>query len=154
MGQLLLQREHFITGKHFSNSSELFKYASDILSEEGYVTNNYYEALVKRESEFPTGIETEVNFALAHAELENVIKSTFMVFVLDEPVVFNNMVNPTEKLDVNVVILLVLKEKSEHLDFLTKVMSIFQKGKEVKEMLSLDSDSQYQFFYKQFVGEE
>lgn len=144
-----LLKEHFISSKKFQNSDELFRFASEILYKEGFVTEDYYKALVKRESEYPTGIKTDINFAIPHAELENVLKSTFMVFVLNEPVRFNNMIDPAESIGVKIVILLVLKGKSEHLEFLTKVTSLFKKTDEIKEVLGKDSQAQYDYFASQ-----
>ena len=144
-----LIREHFISNKTFQNSDELFAYAAKLLYEEGYVTADYDKALIKRESEFPTGIKTEINFAIPHAELENVLKSTFMVFVLEKPVEFKSMVDPTELINVKVVILLVLKEKKEHLEFLTKVTSLFKKTDEIKEVLGKDSQKQFEYFARE-----
>ncbi|MGN1399371.1 MAG: PTS sugar transporter subunit IIA [Erysipelotrichaceae bacterium] len=154
MSDMNLLENHFYCNRVFKDRNQLFQFAFQQLFAEGYVKETYLQALSVREKEYPTGIETAFNFAMPHAELENVNESTFMVFTLKEPVSFNSMVQPEKSIDVTVVILLVLKEKSEHLSFLTKVMAIFQKDKEVEAILKKDEKSQYEFFKSQFAIEE
>ena len=154
MSEMILKKEHFYSNQKHENREQLFEFAYQQLLSEGYVKQSFLEALVTREKQFPTGIETTINFAIPHAELENVNDSTFMVFTLDKPIGFNSMIQPEKQIGVSVVILLVLKEKKEHLSFLTKVMSIFQKSDEVIEILKQDSQKQYEFFKRQFELEE
>lgn len=142
-----LESRHFITDISFDSDVELLSFAAELLSKEGYVTDAYKESLLKREKAFPTGIETDyLNFAIPHAELENVNDNTFLVILPRKPVPFCNMLNAEAVLEVEIVILLVLKGKKEHLEFLSKVSYLFQHADEIKKVLAFTKDQQFAFF--------
>ncbi|MDM7549880.1 MULTISPECIES: PTS sugar transporter subunit IIA [Lactobacillaceae] len=77
----MLAEELIISDLDVRNSSELFKYVSEVLVEKGYVTNDYGEHLIEREKEFPTGLATKsIDVAIPHTDAMYV-KTPFIFIV-------------------------------------------------------------------------
>ena len=64
------------------------------LLQNGKVKENFYEAVLEREREYPTGLKFEKwEVAIPHVSPEYVLESTIAIAVLDEPVEFKRMMN-------------------------------------------------------------
>lgn len=142
--------EHFIRDKSFKDSSDLISYVSKILYREGFVKKGFRDALIQREEEFPTGVEAEINFAIPHSESKHVNKSTFTIIIPDETIEFKSMINPNESINAKIIVVMVLKEKEEHIDFLKRVIQLFQKPKQLEVVLKSDKNEQFNYFKDYF----
>jgi PTS system galactitol-specific IIA component len=82
----------------------------------GYVTEGYGAAVIAREREFPTGLQTVgAGVALPHADPRHVRRAAIAVLILRKPVRFAVMGDPTEQVDVSVVFLLALPDAPSQL---------------------------------------
>lgn len=82
----------------------------------GYVTDGYAAAVVAREREFPTGLQTAgVGVALPHADPEHVRSAAIAVVTLRRPVRFAVMGDPSEQVGVGVAFLLALADAHSQL---------------------------------------
>ena len=73
------------------------------LLQNGKVKENFYEAVLEREREYPTGLKFEKwEVAIPHVSPEYVLESTIAIAVLDEPVEFKRM-DDESSVHVNVV---------------------------------------------------
>ena len=90
----------------------------DELLKNGYVKGNFLGHIIEREHNFPTGLSTKTlgknlpNVAIPHTEGEFVNKHLIVPVSLKNPVVFNNMIKPQEKLEVKFLFML-LDKKTE-----------------------------------------
>ena len=62
MSEMILKKEHFYSNQKYENREQLFEFAYQQLLSEGYIKQSFLEALVTREKQFPTGIETTINY--------------------------------------------------------------------------------------------
>ena len=66
---------------------EVLKLAADHLKQAGYVTDGFFQALLKRENMFPTGIcFGDTCVAIPHAEPGFVKKPVMLIMTLERPV--------------------------------------------------------------------
>src|SRR5690554_5511808 len=136
----LLQNGYFIKDK-FDSKEDFFKKVYKILSADAVVKDGFYDEIVEREYNYPTGLKTlSIPVAITHTELEYVLKESIMFCNFEEPVEFNKMDNPTEKIMVEVAIMLVIKDKNNHMESLVELMNLIQSPKliQLKEANNLD----------------
>lgn len=124
------------------DSTEAIDLLGRSLMENGYIKQGYVDSVLKREQTFPTGLVLKnVGIAIPHASPEgNVLKNGIAIARLNNPVQFNWMENPDEKIDVNMVFMLALADSSEHLDVLKKLFVAFQNEELVESLKNSGSD--------------
>lgn len=94
-----------------------------------YVTDEYRQALLDREREFPTGIYIPLlnySVAIPHADAELVSEQALVVGVPESPVTFANMEDPEETVNAELVLLLVVSDTDDYSEFLSNLVPLFQ----------------------------
>jgi len=118
----------------------LFSKITDQLLAKGIVEESYREALVQREQHHPTAMQLEaMGVAIPHVDVEHVREERLVVVTCPEGIEFNQAEDPDLTMKVNVIFFLLLKEKDAHLEFLMKLISLFQKTAEMDRLLSTTS---------------
>ncbi len=82
--QTFLKEMLVIRDKEFSEKKEVFNYVTSFLYEKGWVTNDYYDDLVKREEFNSTEIGKGV--AIPHASLETIRETKLLIVMLKKPI--------------------------------------------------------------------
>lgn len=122
---------------------ELFIKISDQLLAKGIVESSYPEALRLREQQHPTAMQLEtMGVAIPHVDVEHVREERLVVVTCPEGIVFNQAEDPDLTMKVNVIFFLLLKEKDAHLEFLMKLISLFQKTDQMNTLLNTDSSNE------------
>lgn len=94
-----------------SNQNEFFSKISKDFLDNNLVEPSFCEAIVKREKEFPTGLETSTyNVALNHVDSEHVKTNALFIYKLKKPISYHKMDNPDETIDVDIVFVLLIKD--------------------------------------------
>ncbi|WP_312836979.1 PTS sugar transporter subunit IIA [Pantoea sp.] len=115
------------------------KIAGELLAK-GIVEESYPEALILREQDHPTAMQLEtMGVAIPHVDIEHVREERLVVVTCPEGIEFNQAEDPDLTMDVNVIFFLLLKEKDAHLEFLMKLISLFQKTNEMNALLNATS---------------
>lgn len=122
------------TDKHYlavslsgTSDKDVLGQMADAMFREGYVTDEFHDAIIKREDNFPTGLPTgEINVAIPHTDPEYVKKPAICLGVLDEPVDFCVMGMEGEKTSVSLLFMLAIKKKEEQLGLLQKLIEACQ----------------------------
>ncbi|MFB6201019.1 MAG: PTS sugar transporter subunit IIA [Halorhabdus sp.] len=95
----------------------------------GYASEGYVEAVLDRESDFPTGlsIPTEpFDLAIPHADPDHVHRDALVVGLPETPVRFHDMDDPRETVEAAVVILLLADDAEGYTTFLSNLANLFQ----------------------------
>lgn len=122
---------------------ELFSKITDQLLAKGIVEESYREALILRERNHPTAMQLEtMGVAIPHVDVEHVREERLVVVTCPEGIVFNQAEDPDLTMKVNVIFFLLLKEKDAHLEFLMKLISLFQKTAEMEALLNTTSNDE------------
>jgi len=87
------------------SSEEVIELLGRALVKHGFARRDLVESILAREKEFPTGINTNVPFAIPHTNPEFTIRKGIAVATLKRPVTFCEMGNPDRSLDVSIVLM-------------------------------------------------
>lgn len=103
----------------------------------GRAKESFVEALIERERQFPTGLPTRgMCVAIPHTDVEHVIAPTISVTRLASPLVFGEMGGNDRTVEVELVLVLAMKDKSSQLGLLQSLIGAFS---DVDFMASLRS---------------
>jgi len=113
--------------QEFESQRELFEYVSDILEEENYTEDTFFDAIREREKVFPTGLQTDmVNLAIPHTDVLHVKRPFIFVVTLNKPIKFIQMGTFDEWVDIDKVFVLGIKEPQEQVGLLSNIMTQFR----------------------------
>lgn len=137
-----LNKKHILLHRDFENKEELFKTMNEILLDDNYVTDEYHKKVLERENSFPTGMKLEkLNVAIPHVDSKYVLKENLFIITSKKGIEFNNAENNGEKLNVKIVFALLIKEHNAHINFLVKLIELFQENEKLNLILeSTDED--------------
>ena len=124
------------------------------LCEKGIVKDTYCEAILERERNFPTGLNTHgINIAIPHADVCHVNTASLCVAVLDPAVDFHAMDEPEDAIAVSLVIMLVLTEPHGHLEMLQKIVGLIQNQEDVKQIIVAEDKSAIETVIRRYLLE-
>jgi PTS system galactitol-specific IIA component len=146
---LAVTEENVLINVDADSKEELLRLLTELLVKNGCVTPEYYDVLIEREEQYPTGLPTEgVKVAIPHGfSPSSVLKPAVGVATLARPVVFRNMACKDEELSVELVFMFALVSEEAQGEDLRRVMGIFgdagllsrlraaKSGREVEEIL-------------------
>ncbi len=131
-----LKEELIFPNLNVSNSKEVFEQVGGKFIQEGFCKDSYINALVNRESEFPTGIDVDgFGIAIPHTDVSHVNKAGIAIATLEKPVKFIQMGTDDEEVGAKVIFMLAVDDPKEHLGLLQSILAILQ-DKEVLNKLS------------------
>lgn len=116
----------FVTDK--TDRNEIFKDVYQKLLDMGLVKGDFIDNIIEREEKYPTGILTRPlsrelpNVAIPHTEGKFVNARLIVPIALKNPVTFNNMVNPTEELQVKFLFMILNDDPDMHANILARIM--------------------------------
>lgn len=117
------------------NKEEVISELGKRMLKSGYVKNTYIDAVLEREKTLPTGLDIgEMCVAIPHTDSKHVNESNVAVAVLNNPVEFNNMIDPSKKVEVRIVFLLAINNPDSQVTLLSKLMSVFQNVNLLKQI--------------------
>lgn len=117
------------------DKEEVIKELGMRMHRNGYVKDTYIDAVLEREKTLPTGLDIgEMCVAIPHTDSNHVNTSNVALAVLKDPVEFNNMIDPSKKLNVRVVFLLAINDPNSQVNLLSKLMSVFQNVELLKQI--------------------
>jgi len=135
-----LERELIHLHQAPQDRNVLFSKITDQLIAKGVVEESYRQALVLREQDHPTAMQLEtMGVAIPHVDTEHVREERLVVVTCPEGIEFNQAEDPDLTMNVNVIFFLLLKEKDAHLEFLMKLINLFQKTSEMNALLGTTS---------------
>ncbi len=137
MSEIVFDESLILELEGIEENTEALTQLTDYLLDKGYVKNGYKEAILEREAMFPTGLSTGViNIAIPHADTRYVNQAAICVGILKKPVKFSAMDEPDHQIDVNIIIVLALKEAHGHLEMLQKVVELIKDQDNLKKIVT------------------
>jgi len=124
------------------NSTEALSIVADELIKKDIVKDTYKDAIIKREQEFPTGLNApSCGIAIPHTDAIHVNKPQIAIARMAQPVKFLQMGDGAD-VEAKLIFMLALKEPHAQLETLQKLMSLIQNEAAVAELLAAqDSDA-------------
>ena len=113
--------------QHAESRDEALKMLADEFIKAGVAKETFYEGLITREANFPTGLSlNNMCVAIPHTDIEHVNRTQVGFMSLDEPVEFIEMGTDDKVIPVKMMFMLALKEAHQQLDMLMKLLDAFQ----------------------------
>lgn len=121
----MLSEELVFLDEEYETSDKFLNSIADKLLEKGYVKESFKDAILKREEEYPTAIETEkYNLAIPHTDSEHVNKPGIVFVRLNNKCNFKEMCTNND-INVNMAFVLLVTKKEEQVNLLSKLMGLF-----------------------------
>ncbi|GAB6138761.1 PTS sugar transporter subunit IIA [Halanaerobaculum tunisiense] len=135
MENIIIDQDLIKLGVNKEKKEDMLKLLSDSLLEKGLVKESFYEAIINREKKNPTGLKgRHTNFALPHTDANHVNKTAIAIATLDNSVEFYSMEDSDEKVMVDLIILLAVKNPSQQVKVLQKLLGAIQNEDVVKSI--------------------
>lgn len=123
----------------FSSRDDLFHTMGSWLKDNGYVNEDYREAVCRREEEFPTGLKVPGHqLAIPHTDSEYIEKPGLVFVRPKNPLAFQEMCSG-DPVDAEMIFLLLVKDKKDQMPLLSGLMARFGDG-ELMDRLSRETD--------------
>ncbi|GIO27006.1 PTS sugar transporter subunit IIA [Ornithinibacillus bavariensis] len=127
MSDLIFDESVILLDVEADTKESVLEIVAKNLVDKGLVKESFIPAILKRESEFATGLPTAgVSVAIPHTDVEHVNQKTISVAVLKQPVDFVIMGDDQETTPVQIIFMLAMNEAHSQLTLLQKLMQIFQ----------------------------
>ena len=125
---------------NFSNSTDSLNFLSSKLYEKGYVKKEYMEAILEREKKYPTALPSvDIKIAIPHATHTLVNIAALCIGILKVPVEFILMGDSTLKLNVQIIIMLALKQPHGHIEMLQNIVKLIKNPEVLKSIVNASS---------------
>ena len=109
------------------DNKEVLQIMGDAMIREEYGDQGFTEALLKREKDYPTGLDVDgIGVAIPHTDAEHVKKEGISIAVLDRPVEFDAMGEENCQIPVKIVIMFTVAGKNKHIDRLLQVLDMIK----------------------------
>lgn len=113
--------------KKYKNRLDYLKQSSERLLHLGIVKIGFQEALIERETNYPTGLKTKtLSISIPHADSEYVEREMIDVTLFEEPLSFQRMDNPQESVEAKIAFMLLFKEPHTHIMVLKDLSQLLQ----------------------------
>ncbi|GGK00638.1 PTS sugar transporter subunit IIA [Lentibacillus kapialis] len=112
---------------NLEHRDDVLKKMSENVQEQSLVKASFGRAILDREKEFPTGLDTDhIGVALPHTDKEHVITPFIAVGVLEHPVSFQLMGGGNVEIEVDIVFMLGVTDPSAQVEVLQQLMEMIQ----------------------------
>lgn len=99
-----VKEELILLNLDISNRNDLFRQLSEIFQERGYINEGFYDFIVEREENYPTGLDLGTHtVAIPHGNPEYIKQSFISVVTLQQPIKMKKMEDAEEEIDVAVI---------------------------------------------------
>lgn len=140
--------------EHAKTDTEVLTAMCNHLCNKGIVKDTYCQAILEREANFPTGLNTHgINVAIPHADVCHVNTASLCVAVLNPAVDFHAMDEPEDAVSVHLVIMLVLTEPHGHLEMLQKIVGLIQNQEDVKKIITAEDKGAIEAVIRRYLLE-
>lgn len=129
---MLLEKDLIFINKSFENRNKIFEYLNSVLLEKKYVKDSFLDGIIKREENYPTGLQTPVcGIAIPHTDSEHINEEKLVILTLDEPVEFENM-DGSSNVEVKIVIMMLIKGGDNQIYMLQRLFSMFLENNKIE----------------------
>lgn len=136
---------------------ELFRELFEKLSKDDLVTDEFLDMVNEREDNHPTGMDMSLvdenmsNIAIPHTEPSAVKKTRVIPVKLNNNIRFNNMIDPSQSLDVRFIFMILNDQGSNQTNILSDIMDFVTQTSKIDELFNMDNTKEiYEFIEKNF----
>lgn len=139
MSKIQFDTDLVVLGRDLPTKEAVIVELAARLLAKGFVTESYPQAVLNRESRFPTGLPTEpIAIAIPHADPEHCLVPALACAVLKEPVTFGLMGDDSATVSASIVLLLALSAEKQ-VQFLSHLSDLFSDGEALQQLHAMTS---------------
>lgn len=117
----------FLLDYEARDKNDVLNRMSDEFIQRKLVKESFKEAIIARENVFPTGMSVNgIGIAIPHTDIEQVYISQIGIARLKDEVIFNEMGNDENQVNIKLVFMLALQKPHEQITILQKLIFLFQ----------------------------
>lgn len=132
----ILFPECILFGVEGDTKEEVLHKLFQTLYDNGKVKESFYEAILEREKNYPTGLEVEAcNVAIPHVTPEHVKSSAVGIAILKHPVEFDRM-DGDGTVSVRLIFNIALGEGGKQIDMLQEIIAVLSNDEELNRILT------------------
>lgn len=141
--EFVLNENLVLVNQSVNSREEVLSQLAKLLQENGYVKSSFSDALLKREKEFPTGLQTaSIGVAIPHTDNDHVIRPAVAIATLTDPIDFQAMASPQEVVPVSIVLMLAIHKPEAQLKILQSVIEMIQDDEVLARLQSAPSKTE------------
>lgn len=126
-----------LLGVEGETRDEVLYNIAKVLMDKGVAKDTFYEALLQRENEYPTGLPIgEINIAIPHTYPEHINEVAITIAVPKKPVVFRNMGDKDEEILISVILCLTMRKMDDNVKLLPALMGFFADEDNLRALLA------------------
>lgn len=126
-------------GMEAADKRAVIRELAKLLESKNKVRGSFLDAVLARESEFPTGLPTQgTAIAIPHAGAEHCLEPAVAVGITKGPVTFAEMGSPGSMLEVRIVFLISATDPGDHVEWLSRLATAFQDPHFASELLNCE----------------
>lgn len=136
------------------DANDVISHLGQKLYQAGLVKESFVEAALLRESTLPTGLPLggSYNAAIPHTDIFHVKAPGVAMATLIHPVIFQNMVRPSEDVEVKIVFLLALEQPKSQIDMLQEIACVLQDPDLIEKLIAAKKPEEV-FSYLANIGQ-
>lgn len=140
----LLDRDLILPKVNAVDAADIIRTLASRLEGKGLVKESFIDAVLAREEVYPTGLPTNGVFvAIPHADPAHVNgRSAIALATLNQPVTFRTMGDPTQQVDVEIVVMLAIHNPDEHIKLLKSLMKLFVDQELLLRLVAVESQDE------------
>ena len=131
---------------------EVLRHLTSLLAGQDFVDPVYAEKILEREAACPTGLAfPHMTIAIPHGDPAFVKHASVAIGRCSTPTVFYSMEDPDQPLQVDLVVLLAVKDPDDHLAVLNNLMQMFTQPEVCQELRAAQSPAQICDIFRQML---
>lgn len=139
----ILVREELIFLRVKGDAETALRAVADKLLSIGAVLPSYYDALMQREREFPTGLPMgELNIAMPHTVPQHILEMGVSIATLAEPAEFRCMGDADSTVQVRLLVCPLLDKMDDNVRLLPSLIHFFIKQDNIRALLDAESPAE------------
>jgi len=129
VANIIIDEKLITVNLDIQSKEEGIEFLSNEMDKMGFVKEGFKENVLEREKKYPTGLPSKIPLAICHTEAKFVKHNAIAVATLKTPVEFDEMGNPNQKLNAEMIFLLALNDPKAQVLWLRKLAKLFQDEK-------------------------
>ena len=148
----ILVREELIFLRVDGDAETALRTVADALIDRGIVLPSYYDALMEREREFPTGLPMgELNIAMPHTVPQHILKKGVAIVTLTQPVTFHCMGDADSTVQVQLLVCPLLHKLDDNVRLLPSLIHFFMKQENIRALLDAASPAEVMAILREHI---
>lgn len=151
----LISKELFTIKQFSGDQEELFSYVANQLLDRNFVTSTYLEAIIERESKFPTGLKTALyDVAIPHTDPDYVLNPFVFILKTNSNTKFLQMgsvISEDQSVYPKFIFFLGFNKGEIQLEILQELMTLFNDTERMKRLENSTNFEEIKLILKELV---